>query len=290
MARDSCSRFFLLPSITPFFDLFLWLEAVMSGQAPQEIPTSTPFLLWIHVLEIWVAALLYGIYAILFARAVQILLNRIQQLERQGVLLFAMIALFLLSSAQLFVLTLQAAVVVGEARMSIKPVETASLLIYVTSCLCSDALLIYRCYVIWNDNRYIVIPPLALLITSSVFGYLKNARIFQIVSLTTAVFVTILTVSKVAWAAYERRTMLTGALRKNYISAGSAILESGFLYALFVSIHFTAFSRGASFAPVLFAAVGQIVGITPTLIIVRAGLPGQTYTKTASSSISMSGV
>jgi hypothetical protein len=64
---------------------------------------------------------------------VQILLNRIRQLERQGVLLGAMIALFFFSSAQIFVLTLKAAVVVGEARMPLDSVETASLLIYVSS-------------------------------------------------------------------------------------------------------------------------------------------------------------
>ncbi|KAF7350087.1 hypothetical protein MVEN_01310600 [Mycena venus] len=213
-----------------------------------------------NVLEIWVAAILYGIYAVLFGRAVQILFHRIRQLERQGILLGAMAALFILSTAQLFVLTVKAAIVVGETQMPLDTVETASLLIYVTSCICSDALLIYRCYVIWNDNRYIVVAPLALLVTSSVFGYMRNARIFQIFSLTTAVFVTLLTVSKVAWAAYEVRMMLSGSLRKNYINAGSAILESGFLYALFVSIHFTVFSRGSSAAPVIFAAVGQIVG------------------------------
>lgn len=76
---------------------------------------------------------LLGLYIILFARAVQILLNRIRQLERQGILLGAMVSLFSLSTAQLFVLTLKAAVVVGETRMPLDSVETASLLIYVTS-------------------------------------------------------------------------------------------------------------------------------------------------------------
>ncbi|KAJ6503766.1 hypothetical protein C8R45DRAFT_973679 [Mycena sanguinolenta] len=184
-----------------------------------------------------------------------------------------MTILFILSTAQLFVLILKAAVVVGEARMPPDAVETASLLIYVTSCVCSDLLLIYRCYVIWNDNRAIVVAPLSLLITSSVFGYMRNERIFQIISLTTVASVTLLTVSKVVWSAYERRGLLTGPLRKTYISAGSAILESGFIYALFVSIHFTVFSRGSPAATVIFGAVGQVVGIAPTLIIVRSGLP-----------------
>ncbi|KAK6984840.1 hypothetical protein R3P38DRAFT_3103149 [Favolaschia claudopus] len=199
-----------------------------------------------------------GIYIILFARSIQILLRRMKELERQAMLLFAMILLFTLSTFQIFTLALEAAIIVGEARMPLNSMLTASLLIYVSSCICSDALLIYRCYVIWN-NWMVVVAPILLLITASVFGYMRNARLFQILSLTTAVFVTLLTLSKVAWSAYERRSLLTSTTRRRYISAGSAILESGFIYALFVSVHFTIFERRSAAAPVLFAAVGQIV-------------------------------
>ncbi|KAJ7890166.1 hypothetical protein B0H14DRAFT_3429224 [Mycena olivaceomarginata] len=295
-------------------------------EQPQEPSASTPFLLWLNILEIWFGALFYGLYIILFARAVQILLNRIRQLERQGILLGAMVALFSLSTAQLFVLTLKAAVVVGETRMPLDSVETASLLIYVTSCLCSDALLIYRCYVIWNDNPAIVaaplaclLPPLIISLTTAVFVTLLTGVLFSFFrSAATSIFnpTSLLAVSKVAWAAYERRAMLTSATRRNYFSAGSA-MSVGFTFILYPfhdCLHVvwaavwnrasstrsscpstsTVFSRGASAAPVIFAVVGQIVGIAPTLIIVRSGLPGlagSTYVKTgASASLSaMSG-
>ncbi|KAJ7479587.1 hypothetical protein FB451DRAFT_1448601 [Mycena latifolia] len=258
----------------------------------QAQPNEKPLSLWINVLEIWVVAFLYGIYWVVFKRSVFILLARIRELERQAILLIVMVALFLLSSAQVFVLTVDAAVVVGQLRMDRAPLLTASLLIYVTSCICSDALLIYRCYVIWNDNPYIVIPPLILLINATAFGYIRNITVFQSISLTTAVSVTLLTASKIAWTAFRSRAFLSGGQKRRYLSASSTILESGALYALFAAIHFAFFVRRSVIAPVFYAAVSQIVvrpivpylclrvtavdltipaqGIAPTMIIVVA--------------------
>ncbi|KAJ7121671.1 hypothetical protein C8R44DRAFT_168091 [Mycena epipterygia] len=297
--------------LSPFPSSAVLIAPAMTSNSVQiqSSQGAAPFLLWINVLEIWVVTFLYGallsnysflypsscliytpgIYCILFARCVYILLNRIRQLERQGILLLAMIVLFLLSTAQVFVLTVKSAVVVGESRMALDGLSAASLLIYVTSGLCSDALLIYRCYVVWGDNPYVVVPPLILLINSTAFGYTRNVTIIRIISLTTAVSVTLLTVSRVAWSAFKRRRMLTPELRQKYISATSAILESGLLYTLAVSIHFTLFSRGSSAEPVVFSAVSQIVGIAPTLIIVRAGVEQRKTTK-MSMSMSVSNV
>ncbi|KAJ6540139.1 hypothetical protein DFH09DRAFT_1323159 [Mycena vulgaris] len=240
--------------------------------------------LLVNVLEIEVAALLYGLYCIFFARCAFILLQRLRRLERQGILLGAMVTLFLLSSAQLFVLTLNSAMVTGVSSMNGAEIRTASLLIYVTSSICSDALLIYRCYVIWDDIPYVIVPPLILLVNATAFGYAWNITVFQSISLSTVISVTLLTVSKVVWATFQRRAYLSGEQKRKYISATSAILESGALYGIAVSIHFAFFVRGSVAAPVLFAAVGQIVGIAPTLIIVRAGVGA---TKVSAASITL---
>ncbi|KAF7303998.1 Zn(2)-C6 fungal-type domain-containing protein [Mycena indigotica] len=229
---------------------------------------------WIATLEIWVGTLLYGAYCVLFARATQILLRRIQIFERQAPLFLAIAVLFLLSTAQTFVLTVKAAVVTnGLPPMPLAPVNAASLLVYVSSCLCSDALLIYRCLVIWDSKYLVVTPSVVLLICSTFFGYMQHLRTFQILSLTTAISVTLLTLGRVIWAGYRRRALLDTALRRRYVGAGAAILESGAVYAVSVSIHFAFFTARSRAGPVVFAAVAQIVGIAPTLIVVRAGLP-----------------
>ncbi|KAJ7443852.1 hypothetical protein FB451DRAFT_1295195 [Mycena latifolia] len=229
--------------------------------------------LWLNVVEIWVAAFSYGLYCILFARCIYILRQRMRQLERQGILLSAITTLFALSTIQIVALTVQSAAVFGQFDISLDNVGTASVLIYVSSCVCSDALLIYRCYVIWGDNRYIVAAPLLLLVNATVFGYLQKLTVLRILSLSTIVSVTLLTVSRIGWAAYQRRgAQLTGELRQKYITASSTILESGGLYTLFVVVHFALFSLRSTAAPIVFAAVSQVVGIAPTLIFVRVGL------------------
>ncbi|KAJ7137566.1 hypothetical protein C8R43DRAFT_1238849, partial [Mycena crocata] len=84
--------------------------------------------------------------------------------------------------------------------MPIKPILTASVLIYVTSSICSDALLIYRCYVIWDSNIYVIGPSVILLISATVSGYMRSITIFQIISLTTGISVTLLTLARVVWS------------------------------------------------------------------------------------------
>ncbi|KAJ6628588.1 hypothetical protein B0H10DRAFT_1990509 [Mycena sp. CBHHK59/15] len=192
---------------------------------------------------------LLGIYFILFPRCAYVLCNRSRKLHRQGIFLAAVIILFTLSTAQLFTLSLKSAIVVGESKMEIDQVLTASLPIYVTSCICADALLIYRCYASWDDNFYVIIVPLILVINSAAFGYTRNLRMFQITSLTSIISVTLLTVSRIAWAAFQRRWRLTRELRQTYLSATSTILESGAIHAFIVSIHFAFFSRGSPVAP-----------------------------------------
>ncbi|KAJ7624637.1 hypothetical protein FB45DRAFT_85397 [Roridomyces roridus] len=232
--------------------------------------TITPSTLWMNVLELGIAAFLCGIHCILFVRSVGILRARMAEFKRQWILLVAMIALFSLSTAQVVVIGIKSAVVTNTAGIDLYRVLVASLLIYVTSCVCADALLIYRCYVIW-DSPYVCIPPVMLLIIASAFGYIRNVRIFQILSLTTVVSVTLLTISKIVYSAWQRRAILSQDLRQRYITASSAILESGALYALCVAIHFgLATHRFVAAESIFFSVVSQIVGIAPTLIIVRA--------------------
>ncbi|KAF7309100.1 Cytochrome P450 [Mycena kentingensis (nom. inval.)] len=237
-------------------------------------PAEEPACLWLSTLGIWISAFLYGAYCILFARAIQILLRRLRTLERQAPLLLAIAVLFLLSTAQILCLTVKAAVATGGlAPIPLGPVSAASVLVYVSSCVCSDALLIYRCFVIWQNKFFVIVPPTALLAVSAVFGYMQELRLFQILSLTTALSVSLLTASRVAYSVYQRREFLSDDAQRRYMGISATIFESGLIYTLFVSVHFAAFQAQSPAAPVIFAAVGQIVGMAPTMIIVRAGLP-----------------
>lgn len=69
----------------------------------------------------------------LFGRCVSILVNRMRQLERQGILLGATILLFALSSGQIVVLTINAAIMLGQSDLNPDQILNASVLIYVSS-------------------------------------------------------------------------------------------------------------------------------------------------------------
>ncbi|KAJ7239118.1 hypothetical protein C8J57DRAFT_1727455 [Mycena rebaudengoi] len=138
---------------------------------------------WMNNLELWVRSaqlafnrtpkfyqvgtLLYGIYLVLFVHCIFVLLKRSRYFERQWILFAAVTLLFCSSTAQLFVLVVQSAIVAGQSRLDVSHVLTASVLIYVTSCICADALLIYRCYAIWGDNPYVVLLLAMLLVIST---------------------------------------------------------------------------------------------------------------------------
>ncbi|KAJ7723634.1 hypothetical protein DFH07DRAFT_971489 [Mycena maculata] len=227
---------------------------------PQVHPDELSSQLWLSELEIGVAAFLYGIYCMLFSRCTHILVTRMQQLERQWILLGATIILFILSTGQIVVLTIESAIVVEQSSIDIDVILNASVLIYVSSCVVSDALLIYRCYVIWNENLYVVAIPIILLVNA----HLDRTQLDQF---------TLLIVFRIARASVQSPAVkLNGEIRKRYLVAGSTILESGVLYTVFVVVHFVLFYRGSMIAPVLFSAVSQVVGIAPTLIFVRVGL------------------
>ncbi|KAJ7218820.1 hypothetical protein C8J57DRAFT_259115 [Mycena rebaudengoi] len=190
---------------------------------------------WMNNLELWVGTLLYGIYLVLFVHCIFVLLKRSRYFERQWIHFAAVTLLFCLSTAQLFVLVVQSAIVAGQSRLDVSHVLTASVLIYVTSCICADALLIYRCYAIWGDNPYVVLLPAMLLVISTgnfihdafpvligllAFGYIRNLTVFRILSLITCVSVTLLTVSRIAWA---WRSTMSSEMRRRYTNATSVM-------------------------------------------------------------------
>ncbi|KAJ7203969.1 hypothetical protein C8J57DRAFT_1735178 [Mycena rebaudengoi] len=88
---------------------------------------------WTKNHDIWIGTFLYGIYLVLFVHCISVLLRRSRHFEHQGIFLAAVTLLFCLSSAQLFVLMVQSAVVVGQLGLDVDHVLTVPPLIYVAS-------------------------------------------------------------------------------------------------------------------------------------------------------------
>jgi len=193
-------------------------------------------------------------------------------------LLLSAIIMFILSTITVLLFLLQGATAYGAyaiseeaANQRVEGLELAGAVVYVTNNLLADALLIYRCYIIWN-TIWITLVPLILLIATMILGYAIELRLFFILSLTINLFVPTLVAGRLWWVIRRIRSPSGQATRKKGKNAMVIILESGLIYSIFVSIHMGFFHFQNPLDAVIYAALGQVVGIVPTLIIVRVGL------------------
>ncbi|KAG7087010.1 hypothetical protein E1B28_012988 [Marasmius oreades] len=180
-----------------------------------------------------------------------------------------------------------------------------SLSLYITSNVVADVILVSRCYLIWNQSLLVVIFPTLLCLASNAVGMvyiwshmtdftaiflgdnsslIKFALPFILLDLCSNLLLTLLIAGKIFLVVRETRN-ITGIHGPNTYSSLIAIMyvtnvkgglwilnpsvrsvESGVLYPVALII-LLFFHRNS----VIFSLV-QIVGIAPTLIIVRVGL------------------
>ncbi|KAJ7350891.1 hypothetical protein DFH08DRAFT_995966 [Mycena albidolilacea] len=128
----------------------------------------------------------------------------------------------------------------------------------------ADGLVIYRCYVVWNNNILVTILPTLMLIAATVFGpvgpfdFNLTAYPFFALSLATNVLLTILT---------GDRAHLVDLPPVSRIESGMLYSATVLTYLIVVSI-----PRVSILEEPIFQPLTQIMGIAPTLIIVRAGM------------------
>ncbi|KAJ7836612.1 hypothetical protein B0H13DRAFT_2106774 [Mycena leptocephala] len=223
--------------------------------------------LWIGVSTLWVTTFLYGIYLVLFCRCMYIFYRG----KRQTVLLITAIIMFSLSTTMVIIFLLQGASAYGTLGLEIDKLEVAGAIVYVTNNIIADALLIYRCYVIWN-TYWITVVPIMLLIPTMILGYSIQLPLFFILSLSMNLFVPTLVAGRLWWVIRRIRGPNGAVTKRKGRNAMIIILESGLIYSVFVSFHMGFFHFQNPVDTIVYGALGQIVGIVPTLIIVRVGL------------------
>ncbi|KAJ7585060.1 hypothetical protein C8J56DRAFT_949776 [Mycena floridula] len=266
---------------------------------------------------------LYGTYSVLFFLCSHILWKR----KRQGyrIHLFSIGLLYLLSSIHMILEyaliskrpfnALQAYLLLvgftksdeaGERGMFVTSIVLAFMIN-----LTADAILIYRCYVIWGHNRRIIIAPALGSLCTTVaiifqFWGLKNdkaagtfgAMFLFFMTFITNVLVISLTAGRIWWL--NRRLSMVMKLpedvQRRSKTAISVLLESGMLYPLSILVNviiFFAYNpnilstreyKENTFWAIPF--VYQSVGIAPTLMVVRVGLGWSTEDPVSSASSS----
>ncbi|KAF9066447.1 hypothetical protein BDP27DRAFT_1011583 [Rhodocollybia butyracea] len=174
--------------------------------------------------------------------------------------------------------------------------DVAAAATYVTANIIADALLLYRCYVVWGARKYIIVGPFLISLVnttlekenvSQVLNEVKNGNVgsgenaslqtasaisfsFLIVNLLTNLILTGLIAGRIWWISKETRRALGGADDKRIGSIATMVLESGLLYpvALAIGLALKLTETVTEVHPILTI----IVGMAPTLIMVRTEL------------------
>ncbi|KAJ6509787.1 hypothetical protein DFH09DRAFT_1198640 [Mycena vulgaris] len=232
---------------------------------------------WYDISQLWVGTFFYGIYFVLFCICMYILLHRPSS-GGNTVLLVTAIALFTFSTILIvLILVLVTAEIEELASIPSDSIQNAAYVIYAINNSIADGLLIYRCYVVWNHDWRVIVLPVMLLIASTACGldvFLDATPQFAVI-LATNFLATGLTAGRIWWISHHSRAYLEAAAQRRYASAIALVVESGMLYsatilAFLIVISFPSLS--STLEEPLLQIVTQVMGIAPTLIIVRVGL------------------
>lgn len=222
---------------------------------------------------------LYGIYFILFFICAYLLLRKKRPLR--WVLLASAIIMFFLATADI-IYTYH----LVFNKLLANKLTFAELfpkyMLFVTNNALADSLLLYRCYVVWGFNKYIIIAPAILLIAGTVCGYIfegassilfNHAWIYLSMTFTLNVITTGLTAGRIWYLSQKAELILGEGLLRRYNTSIAILIESGVMYSVYITLDL-AFQKNATAHAILDCGFIQIVGIMPTLIIVQVGLGG----------------
>ncbi|KAJ8092875.1 hypothetical protein PM082_023508 [Marasmius tenuissimus] len=258
----------------------------------------------------------YGIYTIIFGLAIRVLCRRDAQSSR--LYLGGTIALFLLGtlfvSAYLWTSILSTVIfykavkaqdltpMLEYLRHNVQKTATGGImnLVYDLMNALADLMLIHRCYIIWDSNKFVLyllaflsfvlngitigceIPyVIATNDTSSLYNVnmlLKTRQIIEAAAFGITGFnllLTFMTGGRIWWISREARKLMGQPTHSKYKATVAIIIESGILYAGFMLVAMVyqrtmdPETRGAV-AIDLGALTTLMAGLAPTLIIVRA--------------------
>ncbi|PPR05784.1 hypothetical protein CVT26_010158 [Gymnopilus dilepis] len=219
---------------------------------------------------------LYGIYSTLFAICIRVLLRN--KRTTQKILLACALMMFALA-------TVDVVLEISFLYWFIVKKETIpddnvhfKYLIYITSNLIADSLVIYRCYALWSHSKRVILLPLFLLLcgTATGYGFIALSRedyryrsmliAFLFTTVALNMLVTVLMAGRIYYIARKARSILGPGLSSKYTTMIAIIVESGVIYSVYFILDVVAQNL------ILDAGLAQIVGIVPTLIIVQIGL------------------
>ncbi|KAJ8517672.1 hypothetical protein ONZ45_g5165 [Pleurotus djamor] len=182
-----------------------------------------------------------------------------------------------------------------ETGLYVRPTALAGVYLHLTNSAIADCVIIYRCYIVWGFNKYFILPMI-LVLTTTVYGYTMGLSVGTIsLTLGTNIIVTGLTAGRLWWGARQTAKVFGKEHKDKYSKATAIVLESGAIYSLSLlvflvlmrlelgtrrSVPANTYACELPKSYVIYLIVSQLVGIIPTLIIVRVGLNVPTFQRT----------
>ncbi|KAG0698336.1 hypothetical protein DFH29DRAFT_105760 [Suillus ampliporus] len=249
------------------------------------------------ITSVWFEAIIYGINCVLFGACIYILVNRNKKSHR--ILFVSCIFHISVSTAHNVISLLQSleglttpAIVSAPNGSSMYFITTTTfmltnLALYVANVFAQDLLLIWRLYVVWNNNWKLAIVSLiveaahiACAITAVVLIaqpgeqlFSQSVQAFGKASWSLDLFLNTSVTSGIAyrlWSAGRKMSDCTG--RNAYKAAMFTVIESGALIASCTVVMFALDIAGSPAGLMAVNVAVQIATTTPLLIISRLGL------------------
>ncbi|KAJ3873700.1 hypothetical protein F5051DRAFT_455798 [Lentinula edodes] len=263
------------------------------------------------IMEMFVL-LFYGIYTMLFGLYVYL---QIHQRGQQRYYQISLLLLYLLATMavvvsiliekQMTLFTLDLTFtddlsdpLVASHFISYANLTVAAEGIYVAANIIADALLLYRCYVVWGSKKYVIAGPIVISLVNTVIAIVSAALVknnagrllktagvenaslqaadiisyaFLSVNLFTNLMLTGLIAGRIWWIARDTRRSLgiDNSSDKSIGGIAAMVLDSGLLYPVALVIGLALTVPGTVDVQ---AILTLIVGIAPTLIMVRTDL------------------
>ncbi|VDB95596.1 unnamed protein product [Peniophora sp. CBMAI 1063] len=249
--------------------------------------------------------ILFGIFLTLISAAFWILLEKRGRGQRNLPFLVAALVMFGLSFAQIIVDTVnvfRAFIPLDRAQRILfllnvtEPIFAAKHAIYFTMMLVGDAIVIFRAYVVWDRNYWVIIVPVLCWIGSGVSAYQTIWAVRHIASASIegetkwglAVFALSLSANGIAtgliaWRIWKHaRTM-----SKTVLSSGPQlgpvvriVLESGAVNAAYLLAYLIVLQSGSHGLEIMANISTPLIGIIYSVVIIRAtrsSRPANTY-------------
>ncbi|KAG1799646.1 uncharacterized protein BJ212DRAFT_1232799, partial [Suillus subaureus] len=147
-----------------------------------------------------------------------------------------------------------------------------------------QALLLYRCFVIWNWERYVMVPMVALYTgmigvaivvlvqagTGAVFYHINATLAYLAFQVAHTMLYTILVAKRLLSIRGLMKTALDEYDSGTYDTIILMVVESAMAYTIFVIIYIVAFAvHSNSLSTLCFLSINQVQGITQLFIIIR---------------------